>query len=190
MNVYDGIPKFAGENFLLRGVVAEDAEDLLKVYSDKKAVPYFNGDNCHGDDFYYFTLERMMEAIKFWLWSYDNGYFVRWAIIDKKTFVAVGTIELFHYDDEVEAYDNSGILRLDLRSDYEKESVIYEILSLIMPSVLDYFGDKIVTKVKSFAKERLAAVSRLGFVLPEVGFKLQNGEERGDYFVVNLGDEK
>ena len=73
MNVYEKCPVLESENFLLRKVCLEDSDDLLKVYSDEKAVPFFNGDNCHGDDFYYTTIERMQEAVKFWLWSYDNG---------------------------------------------------------------------------------------------------------------------
>lgn len=183
MNVYENCPEFEGENFKLRKVLVEDAGDLLKVYSDEKAVPFFNGDNCHGDNFNYTTVERMQEAIKFWLWSYDSGYFVRWTIIDKKNNIAVGTIELFHHDDEIKEYDNSGLLRLDLRSDYEKEDTIKEILLLIIQPVFDLFGDKIVTKVKSFATERLAAVKSLGFSLPKQALKGQNEEEFRDYFV-------
>lgn len=184
MNVYEQLPSFDGENFKLRGVKESDAEDLLKVYSDEKAVPFFNGDNCHGDDFHYTTIERVSGAIKFWLWSYDNGYFVRWAVVDKSSNSAVGTIELFHHDDEAAAYDNSGLLRLDLRSGYENEAAIKEILTLIKQPVFDLFGDKIVTKVKSFASDRLAAVKSLGFILPEQPLKGQNGEEFNDYFVL------
>ena len=51
MNVYENLQAFESENFLLRGVQMQDAEDLLKVYSDEKAVAFFNGDNCHGDNF-------------------------------------------------------------------------------------------------------------------------------------------
>lgn len=188
MNVYKNFPVFEGENLRLRKVLVEDVSDLLKVYSDEKAVPFFNGDNCHGDNFNYKTIERMEEAIKFWLWSYDNGYFVRWTIVDKKNNTAVGTIELFHHDDETKVYDNSGLLRLDLRSDYEKEEVIKEIISLIIKPVFDLFGDKIVTKVQAFANQRLAAVKSFGFRLPEKPLKGQNGEEFTDYFVLKKGE--
>lgn len=186
MDVYKNFPVFESENFFIREVRISDADDLLKVYSDEKALPFFNGDNCHGDDFHYTTKERMSEAIKFWQFSYDNGYFVRWSIVDKRLDAAVGTIELFHRDDTSPVYDNCGLLRLDLLSDYEKESIIKEILSVIMPAVYELFGDKVVTKVKSFATERLAAVKALGFVLPKEGFKLQNEEECRDYYVAKL----
>ena len=85
-NVYEEVPVFENNDYLLRFVTAEDANDLLKVYSDKNALPFFNSDNCHGDNFYYSTIERMNEAIQFWLYSYKEKYFVRWAIVEKKQY--------------------------------------------------------------------------------------------------------
>lgn len=184
MNIYENLLTYESENFVLRGVKMEDAEDLLKVYSDEKAVPFFNGDNCHGDDFHYTTLERMKEAIGFWLFSYDNGYFVRWAIVCKASNEAVGTIELFHRDDVIEDYDNCGLLRLDLRSDFENADVIAELLSLIAQLTFELFGEKVVTKVKANATERLAAVNRLGFTRPKVALRGNQGEVFDDYYVL------
>lgn len=40
MNVYEKCPVLESENFLLRKVCLEDSDDLLKVYSDEKAVPF------------------------------------------------------------------------------------------------------------------------------------------------------
>lgn len=184
MNVYENQPTFESTIFLLRDVKMNDAEDLLKVYSDEKALPFFNSDNCHGDDFHYTTLQKMKEAISFWLFSYDNGYFVRWAIVCKKTNEAIGTIELFHHEDVVEEYDNCGLLRLDLRSDFEKIDYIIEILSLISEFVFDLFGDKVVTKVKNDAVERLAAITRLDYKHPDIGLKGNQGEIFDDYYVL------
>ena len=99
-DVYEFCPQFENEKYLLRLIEEKDLEDLHKVYSDKKAVPFFNGDNCHGDDFYYETIERMKQAVDFWIFSYKERYFVRWTIFDKSTNQAIGTIELFHRDSE------------------------------------------------------------------------------------------
>lgn len=71
-NVYDEVPLFEDERFLLRFVEKKDAESLLNVYGDKNSLPFFNSDNCHGDNFYYPTLERMEKAIDFWLESYKS----------------------------------------------------------------------------------------------------------------------
>lgn len=184
MNVYEHLPTVESKNFVLRGVVMQDAEDLLKVYSDLIAVPFFNGDNCHGDDFHYTTLERMKEAIGFWLFSYDNGYFVRWSIVSKATDEAIGTIELFHREDDIEEYDNCGLLRLDLRSDFEHSDAIAEILTLAAQLTFELFGDKVVTKVKNNATERLKAVEKLGYTLPKVALKGNQGEAFYDYYVL------
>ncbi len=90
-SVYEEVPVFENEKYLLHFVKIDDANDLLEVYSDKNALPFFNSDNCHGDNFYYPTLERMQEAIHFWLDSYKNKWFVRWSIIEKKNNKAIGT---------------------------------------------------------------------------------------------------
>lgn len=50
-DVYEFCPEFENDKFLLRLISEEDTNDLLRVYSDVKAVPFFNGDNCNGDDF-------------------------------------------------------------------------------------------------------------------------------------------
>ncbi len=49
-NVYEECPRFENERWLLRFVKASDSEDLLKVYGDKNALPFFNSDNCDGDN--------------------------------------------------------------------------------------------------------------------------------------------
>lgn len=46
IDVYEQIPVMENEKFLLREIEDGDAEHLLKVYSDKNAVPLFNSDNC------------------------------------------------------------------------------------------------------------------------------------------------
>lgn len=97
---YMTCPAFESENYLLRLVEPTDVTDLLNVYSDEKAVPFFNGDNCHGDDFHYTTSERMQGAVDFWTQAYREKWFVRWTIVDKKTQKAVGTIELFNRQSE------------------------------------------------------------------------------------------
>lgn len=72
-SVYEDCPVFDNGKYCLRLVGETDAKDLLAVYADEKAVPFFNSDNCHGDTFHYTSLERMpMEAVKEIL--VGNGY--------------------------------------------------------------------------------------------------------------------
>lgn len=163
MNIYEACPVLESRKFLLRLVEKEDCEDLLKVYSDKNALPFFNSDNCDGDNFYYATKERMEEALGFWDLSYENGWFARLSIVDKERSSVIGTIELCLRVSEDE-FNNMGILRVDVRSDYEKEEVLYEIVTLITPHLSEMLGcDGIITKVPIYAVERVKAVRRAGF---------------------------
>lgn len=188
---YEKCPILENENYQLRLVETSDASDLLRVYSDEKAVPFFNSDNCNGDDFHYTTLERMQSAIEFWLWAYRDKGFVRWAIIDKNTRQAVGTIELFNRRAEdprkaKDYFNECGLLRLDLRSDYEYAEKIQEILSLIVPPTFELFECRMIaTKIPPFADQRKAAAEQLGFALSEE--KLIGGDDHKvytDYFVL------
>lgn len=51
MNFYSICPTFESEKFTVRLLRDEDCDDLLKVYSDKNALPFFISDNCNGDIF-------------------------------------------------------------------------------------------------------------------------------------------
>ena len=167
MNIYEACPVLESENFLFRQVKEEDCDDLLKVYSDKYALPFFNSDNCDGDNFYYATGERMAEAIAFWHLSYKNGWFARLSIVDKGESNVIGTIELCLRVSE-DVFDHMGILRIDVRSDYEKEDVLYEIAALITPHLSELLGcSGIITKVPIYAVERTKAFQKAGFVKSE-----------------------
>lgn len=166
-SVYESVPGFENEKYLLRFVKEEDAADLLKVYSDKNALPFFNSDNCHGDNFYYPTIERMNQAVDFWLKSYKSKWFVRWAVIDKASAEVVGTIELFHREAD-DYFNHCAVLRFDLRSDYENRDVIEEIAGLIEKDSYELFGtERLITKVPVYAVERMAAFEARGFVKSE-----------------------
>lgn len=181
-NVYEICPQFENEKYLLRLVNEDDCRDLLKVYSDKKAVPFFNSDNCGGDDFHYTTESRMKEAIKYWLWEYIRQGFVRWSIIAKDTNEAIGTIELFHRDSN-DYFTNCGLLRLDLRSDYENATDIQNILSLILEPSFELFDcDKIATKAIPEAKERIKVLSNMGFVHSKEKLIGHDGTEYFNYY--------
>lgn len=57
-----------------------------------------------------------------------------------------------------------GVLRLDVRSDYEKSEVILELLRLFAPDAYKLFDcNEIITKVPIYAVERMEAVQRYGF---------------------------
>ncbi len=173
--LYKNFPSIDDLHYTLRYTCDEDCADLLKVYSDEKAVPLFNSDNCNGDDFHYTTMERMKQALDFWQFSYENRYFVRWTILDKTMDEAIGTVELC-------GESKRGILRLDIRSDYEKKDVILDLLWLC-DVLFDYYN-RIVTKAVPKASERIAALDEFGFKPYSEKMIGHDGTEYGDYYVL------
>lgn len=181
IDVYEQIPDMENEKFLLREIEDGDAEHLLKIYSDKNAVPLFNSDNCV-NGFYYTTMEEMKDTIAFWKREYQNRYYVRWAIIDKNDNCAIGTIELFNRKAK-DYFNNCGLLRLDLRSDYEKQDIIEDILGLIILETRDMFAcEMIATKAISIAKERIKALEHKGFCLSEESVIGHDGTKYNSYY--------
>ena len=167
MNIYENCPVLENEKFIIRLFKNEDCDDLLEVYSDKNALPFFNSDNCDGDNFYYATKERMIEAIDFWNMSYRNGWFVRLSVVDKTASTVIGTVELCLRVSGDE-FNNMGILRVDVRSDYEQENELYGIFSLITPEIEKMLGCKgVLTKAPIYGVERIKAIQKVGFTKSE-----------------------
>lgn len=162
-DIYEVCPVYKKKLITLRQTNLEDAEELFKCYSDDRAVPFFNSDNCNGDDFHYITIERMKEAIDFWDFSYKERYFVRWTVVLNETNEKIGTIEMFHRiaNDEFNHY---GVLRIDLQSKYEIQPVINEILEIANENFYEVFNVKaILTKAIQQAEERIAALLNNGY---------------------------
>lgn len=181
-DVYMEIPVLENEYFMLREICGEnDPADLLKVYSDEKSVPLFNSDNCWGD-FHCTTVEQVKDMIAAWKREYVQKYYVRWAIVHKQTGEAMGTIELFHRKAE-DYFTDCGLLRLDLRSDYENEESIRSILSLIVPRTREMFNCHwIATKAVPLAEKRIKVLKSMGFTLSEEVIMGKNGVRYGDYY--------
>lgn len=162
-NVYENCPVLENEKYLIRLISLNDTEDLHKVYSDKNALPFFNCDNCHGDNFYNPTIEGMAAAVKGWIQAYKEKWFVRFSIVDKSTSIVIGTIELFHRDAD-DAFNNVGVLRLDVGSESEDKEKILNILHVIVEPSYELFDcQTIITKAPIYAIERIEALKAYGF---------------------------
>lgn len=184
-DVYEVCPQFENDKYLLRFLSKNDAVDLLKVYSDPKSVSLCNSDGCFGD-FYFTSVELMQSVIEAWQVEYQRKNFIRWSIIDKCINKAIGTIELFHRDSK-DYFTKCGLLRLDLRSDYENASEIEAILSLIVPKSFEMFQcDKVATKAIAKAHERRTALMKMNFVLSNEQLIGNDGRRYDDYFVLSV----
>jgi len=178
-NIYEECPFLENERWLLRFVKEEDSEDLQEVYGDKQALPFFNSDNCHEDNFYYNTKEKMDNAIRFWIESYAGRWFVRLTIIDKTNAKAIGTIEMFKRPSD-DDFDGAGLIRLDVRSDYERSDELQKIFVLLIPKAYEMLDcEEIITKIPLYAVERIDAAKKFGFEKSD-SF-LVGGEDRYAY---------
>lgn len=186
---YEVCAEIENKQFLLRLVKEEDSGELLRVYSDQAAVALMNRDTCV-NDFYVTSPEEMQEMIRFWIAEHGLRYYVRWSIVDKRSWRVVGTTELYHREAE-DFFDDCGILRLDLRRDYERADEIAEILSLVLQRGWELFGyRKVAAKAIPAATERISALCSLGFVPTEEKLIGTNGCEFGSYFVLEREDRR
>lgn len=185
-DIFASVQCFSTKNFDIRFIKQDDCEALLKVYSDKKSQPIFNSDNCHGDDFCYETIDRMNSAMKFWFESYEKRYFVRYAIVDRQTNTAIGTVELFtrFADDH---FNNCIIMRADLLSRYERKEYIRELALIFIEHAKEYYeGQMIATKAISSAEDRISALLSLGFRKSDFSLIGFDGTEYNEYYEYNL----
>lgn len=184
-HVYENCPSLENEQFLLRFIEETDAADLLEVYQDKNALPFFNSDNCHGENFYYPTIEKMLEAIKYWKWEYGRKGFVRFSILYKPENKIIGTIELFNRTSS-DYFNNCGILRLDVGSAYERQELLCNILSIITKPAYALFDCiMIATKAPLYAIERIEALKKSGFQKSEEFLVGHDNRLYGDYWVIH-----
>jgi hypothetical protein len=69
-NPYLRCPKYETTHFIIRLIAENDAEGLLRCYSDVNARPIFNSDTCTGD-FFFNTLEDLQNCIRAWIGCYE-----------------------------------------------------------------------------------------------------------------------
>lgn len=95
----------------------------------------------------------------------------------------IGTIELFHREAD-DAFNQCALLRLDLRSDYEKDVVITSLMELVSQHVRAWFSsDCIATKAIPQATERIGALQNAGFTLSENPLIGHDGTAYSFYYV-------
>ena len=80
-------------------------------------------------------------------------------------------------------FNNMGILRVDVRSDYEEEKVLYDIFALVTPKLEDMLGCKgVLTKAPIYAVERMKAIQKVGFTKSEHMLIGKNGYAYDGYW--------
>ena len=160
-NPYEKCPAFETKHFLIRLIQPEDAENLIECYSDGKSQELFNADNCTGD-FCIYTLDDMKACVGAWVAAYEQKEYIRFAVVDRSSGKAVGTIEMFGGD--------TGVLRIDVASFYEEAIYLEELVSVCVENFYDLFAAEVIaTKAVPKAQSRIAVLLKAGFRLS--GFK-------------------
>jgi hypothetical protein len=174
---YVRCPEYESEHFRLRLVSMDDAEDLFLCYSDSEAQNIFNSDNCTSD-FKFSTLEHMKSYMEGWLDAYKNRHFIRYSVIDKKINRAVGTIEIFGGQRGGERSD-FGVLRIDVKSEYENDESLSELLKISDSFFYDVSTEMFITKAIPEAAHRINALIKNGYVSTITG----DGGKREHYYM-------
>ena len=136
--------------------------------------------------------ERKNDAIISWrkITSYRNnvrdlgGYETQEGYYTKSHKYVRSTCPSGISDDLKEQFYQYGIRTvIDLRSDYEKQDIIEDILGLIIPETRDMFAcEMIATKAISIAKERIKALEHKGFCLSEESVIGHDGTKYNSYY--------
>ena len=82
--------------------------------------------------------------------------------MDKTKNKAIGTIELFHRKSN-DYFNHSGVLRLDLKSAYEKTDKIVEIINIDNSAYELFNTKKLITTIPVYAIKCKAAFEKLEF---------------------------
>lgn len=158
--IFEVCPIFESARFQLRLVSLEDSWDLLECYSDTKAIEIFNNDNC-GTDFNFNNIKEVHDLISLWLKEYKEKKYIRFSIFDFLTHKVIGTTEIFRKDFENKKI---GVLRLDVKSEFEKNQYLNELFQLVDKSFKDIFNyNSLITKSVPHAKERIKTLTSQNF---------------------------
>ena len=164
MNVFSVCPEYETAHFKIRKLKVEDADELFLCYSDPEAARFFNGDCC-GDDFYYTDKDRFQECVEYWLSRYEAQDFVRWSIQDKEKKSLIGTVELCPSLKYAVDGKMMGILRIDLKSEYEKQAVLEELVDILMVHIYEDFQvASVIMKIQKEAEERQKLIKKYQFI--------------------------
>ena len=177
LDPYKKCPEYESEHFRLRLVSMDDAEDLFLCYNDPEAQKIFNSDNCTSD-FKFSSLEHMRAYMEGWLDAYKNRGFIRYSIIDKHINKAIGTAEIFGGERNGERTD-FGVLRIDVRSEYENEEALTELLKISDLFFYDVNTEMFITKAIPEAVHRINALVKNGYAPTPTG----DGGKREHYYM-------
>ena len=129
------------------------------------------------------TPEKMRRAMDFWRTSWEQGWFVRWAIALRSE--VIGTVELCRREESPDdPYSGMGILRVDVGSAWEKSDVLAAVMDALLPDAYALFNCRtLMTKAAPYAVARVATLTECGFVRSDKPVMGHHGERFEYYWV-------
>ena len=162
-------PTYETKSFLLRKLEKDDSEELFSCYSDPLAAKFFNGDNC-GISFFYDDKDKFKECVAYWLKAQEVNDFIRFTIISKANKRAVGTVEICPSSKYSYQGRKVGILRLDIKYEFETKPFMYELFGILVSNLYkDFDVDYLITKAIPQALVRLDVLKEENFMAISIG---------------------
>lgn len=165
-NPFEKCPVYETDNLIFIKVKEEDAEELFECYSDLITVSHMNNDNC-GGDWDISTIGIVKKGIRGWESEFDAKFYIRWSVTHKHTKRIIGTIEIAPVPNTTRFLDGvcqTGILRIDILSSFEKVEIFSEILKMAKDNFYMEFDIKnIVTKATTDGLPRTLALKNNSF---------------------------
>ena len=139
--VFKEFPVIETKRIRLRKMTSEDAEELLKFYSNEKVYRYTD---WYGPE----TLERSREVIDIWNKAFDDGWIMRFAIADKATDKIIGTIYLNDFEGK------RAEIGYELSEDYWRQGIMSEAIKEMLSLGFNQFG---LMRIQAFVCEENTA---------------------------------
>jgi len=150
MDPYRQCPVYESERYRLRLVAEGDAFALLPCYANPSASVQASSEHCaygYGSR----TLEELQGFIRSWREAYRNREFIRFAILETASAMAIGTVEIFSMTKRM------GVLRIDLPALHETGDTVAELLQTADRFFKDFGCEVIATKFFPAAEGALRA---------------------------------
>ena len=165
-NPFELCPIYETHNLIFAKVKIADAEDLFDCYSDPITKGHMNNDNC-GGEWPCNSIDIVKHGIKGWEKEFAARFYIRWSVTFKLTNKIIGTIEIAPVPNITRFLDGvckTGILRIDIISLLESESVFTEILKMVTDNFFaDFDIENIVTKASQVDTQRILALKNNKF---------------------------
>lgn len=155
-------PRLKNNRIRIRQLRLDDADKLLSCYQQQgKAPTYFNLDFSN-ETIPCQNKEQVKNLLKFYLSQSKSKKSVYWTVIDLFNNNSIGVISITPLEKN-EDYKNVGLLRMDIKSEYETKEIISAILNMTEQLYELFDLNTIISKAWLTSRHRINAMLENGF---------------------------